>query len=207
VDFACWCTYKYGSTGAGGVGGVFIHSRYAHDLERRKRLLGWWSHRMDTRFLMNNKLELDSGAAGFRISNPSMMLAVGLLGFLEVASLTSMEELRRRSLLLTGYLEFLINCALPADKGTSANGVVTCEVITPRDSAHRGCQLSLKFNCDIRNIYAELVKRGVAVDKRFPNVIRVAPVHWYNSYWDVWRFVECLQESIEAVNERVGSGG
>lgn len=81
----------------------------------------------------------------------------------QVASLTSMEELRQRSLLLTGYLEFLINCALPAEKSTPDHGVVTCEIITPRDSAHRGCQLSLKFNCDIRNMYAELVKRGVAV--------------------------------------------
>jgi len=39
---------------------------------------------MDTRFLMNNKLELDSGVAGFRISNPWIMTAIGLLGFLEV---------------------------------------------------------------------------------------------------------------------------
>uniref|UniRef100_A0A1I7XUZ0 TLC domain-containing protein n=1 Tax=Heterorhabditis bacteriophora TaxID=37862 RepID=A0A1I7XUZ0_HETBA len=27
VDFACWCSYKYGCTGAGGLAGIFIHER------------------------------------------------------------------------------------------------------------------------------------------------------------------------------------
>ncbi|KJH41656.1 kynureninase [Dictyocaulus viviparus] len=28
VDFACWCSYKYGCTGAGGLAGLFIHERF-----------------------------------------------------------------------------------------------------------------------------------------------------------------------------------
>uniref|UniRef100_A0A915E8J9 Aminotransferase class V domain-containing protein n=1 Tax=Ditylenchus dipsaci TaxID=166011 RepID=A0A915E8J9_9BILA len=197
VDFACWCTYKYGCSGAGGLGGVFVHSRYANDLGSRERMLGWWSHKMSTRFLMTNELELDQGANGFRISNPSFMLAIGMLGSLQVFSKTSIEALRKKSLLLTGYLEYLINCHL----GENVNGKVSCQLVTPRDPQQRGCQLSLKFNCDIKSIYLELVKRGIAVDKRYPHVIRVAPVHLYNSFEDVWRFVDRLLASIKAVNQ------
>ncbi|KAI1724578.1 aminotransferase class-V domain-containing protein [Ditylenchus destructor] len=198
VDFACWCTYKYGCTGAGGLGGAFIHSRYANDFDR-ERMLGWWCHKMSSRFFMNNELELDVGAAGFRVSNPSFMLSVAMLGSLQVFSKTSMEQLRNKSLRLTGYLEFLIEKHFGSKNDDSK---VWCEIITPRNPAERGCQLSLKFNCDIKNIYGELVKRGIAVDKRYPHVIRVAPVHLYNSFDDVWRFVDKLLECIHVVNER-----
>ncbi|KAH7726243.1 kynureninase [Aphelenchoides avenae] len=198
VDFACWCSYKYGCTGAGGLAGVFVHSRFAND--QRERMLGWWSHKMSSRFQMTNVLELESGAGGYRISNPPVMLVVAVLGFLDVMAKTSLEELRRRSLQLTGYLEFLIDYYLAKIDGKERR--VTCEILTPRDPNQRGCQLSLKFSCDISKIYQQMVKRGVAVDKRYPYVIRVAPVHLYNSYKDVWRFVQQLMESVKAVEEQ-----
>lgn len=136
-------------------------------------------------------------------------------------SKTSLEELREKSLKLTGYLEFLIDFYLAKTEGNQRR--VTCEIITPRDPEQRGCQLSLKFNCDISRIYQQLVKRGVVVsassscawthaiarsqpvhlqvDERYPYVIRVAPVHLYNSFKDVWRFVQQLMASIKAVEE------
>ena len=53
VDFATWCTYKYMNAGAGSIGGLFLHERH-FDLNRLKKLDGWWSHRFETRFQMNN---------------------------------------------------------------------------------------------------------------------------------------------------------
>jgi len=49
----------------------------------RQRLLGWWGHRLDTRFEMNNKMELSEGVAGYRMSTPSAILMAGVKGFLE----------------------------------------------------------------------------------------------------------------------------
>ncbi|VDK74180.1 unnamed protein product [Anisakis simplex] len=82
--------------------------------------------------------------------------------------------------------------------------------MTPSDPNQRGCQLSLKFNVDITKIWTELTKRGVvvrfslrlsffSVDKRYPDVIRVAAVHLYNSFSDVHRFVDALLSSINSV--------
>lgn len=35
------------------------------------------------------------------------------------------------------------------------------------------------------------------VDKRHPDVLRATPVHLYNSFRDVWRFVQALFDSLE----------
>ncbi|TKR58414.1 hypothetical protein L596_029862 [Steinernema carpocapsae] len=206
VDFACWCSYKYGNTGAGGLAGLYINKRFAKD--ERERMLGWWSHKMSSRFMMSNQLELDEGAAGYRISNPPMMLAVGVMGFLEVYKKTNIQELRSKSIHLTGYFEHLVKHHLGADSPyRKKDSKVACTIMTPSDPEQRGCQLSLKFNIDIATVYQELVRRGVACDKRYPNVIRATPVHYYNNYTDVWRFVKTLVDVVLYLEEEHAFNG
>jgi kynureninase len=55
VDFASWCTYKYLSAGPGSISAIFLHQdHFETAAEERKRLNGWWGHRLETRFQMNN---------------------------------------------------------------------------------------------------------------------------------------------------------
>ncbi|MCP9265062.1 Kynureninase [Dirofilaria immitis] len=174
VDFACWCTYKYSSSGAGGIGGFFVHNRFETD--KRERMVGWWGHKKETRFIMDNQLDLDTGAAGYRISAFENNNA----GF-------------TNKIHVTYWLFGIPHQPLPQPV------FVMCTIITPSDPEQRGCQLSLKFNVNISLVYEELVRRGVAVDKRYPDVIRVTPVHLYNSYTDVHRFMRALLDSLLAV--------
>uniref|UniRef100_A0A671KVI2 Abnormal fluorescence under UV illumination n=1 Tax=Sinocyclocheilus anshuiensis TaxID=1608454 RepID=A0A671KVI2_9TELE len=82
VDFACWCSYKYVNSGAGGLAGAYIHEKHAHSV--KPTLMGWWGHNLKTRFLMNNEMELQPGVNGFRLSNQPVLLVCPLQASLEV---------------------------------------------------------------------------------------------------------------------------
>ncbi|XP_038052573.1 kynureninase-like isoform X2 [Patiria miniata] len=211
VDFAAWCTYKYLNSGAGAIAGAFLHEMHA--VNNHPRLAGWWGHQMSTRFNMDNKMDLSAGIAGYRISNPSLMAIIPVKASLEIFAKTSMSALRKKSLLLTGYLEYLVRLyfskphSLPQNEsnGKTLNDAATdiyIHVITPSEPSERGCQLSLMFNTAIDDIFTQLLKRGVLCDERKPNVIRFAPIPLYTKFEDVWRMVQALRESLNAVKQQ-----
>ncbi|KAM6396297.1 kynureninase isoform 2-T2 [Pluvialis apricaria] len=192
VDFACWCSYKYLNSGAGGLAGAYIHEKHSQNI--KPALIGWWGHEFKTRFLMENKLQLSEGINGFRLSNPPILLVCALQASLEVFGQTTMKALRRKSILLTSYLEYLIKHYYNEDKKNPEKPFV--KIITPSRTEERGCQLTLSFSLPIKTVFKELEKRGVACDMREPNALRVAPVPLYNSFHDVHRFIEILGSAI-----------
>jgi kynureninase len=186
VDFACWCSYKYLNSGPGGVSGVFVHERFA-DQPELLRLAGWWGYDEKERFKMRKGFRPMRGAAGWQLSNSAILtMAVHEAALAEHMAAGGMPALRRKSELLTGYLEFLIQrLNLPK---------TTLEVITPSDPAQRGCQLSLLVHQGGRNLFEHLMAVGVIGDWREPNVIRLAPVPLYNTFEDVYRVGGVLAE-------------
>ena len=179
VDFACWCTYKYLNSGPGGTSGVFVHERFAHrpDLVR---LAGWWGHDPAVRFQMKKGFQPMAGAAGWQLSNAQIFpMAIHRASLALVERAGGMAALRRKSEQLTGRLESLIlSLGLPATR---------LEIITPRDPAQRGCQLSVLVHERGRELFDFLAAQGIIADWREPNVIRLAPVPLYNSFEDVDR--------------------
>ncbi|XP_069433782.1 kynureninase isoform X2 [Ovis canadensis] len=195
VDFACWCSYKYLNTGAGGLAGAFVHEKHAYTI--KPALVGWFGHELRTRFEMDNKLQLIPGANGFRISNPPILLVCSLHASLEIFKQATMKALRRKSILLTGYLEYMIKHYFSQDKAESKKTVVN--IITPSYIEERGCQLTLTFSIPVKYVIQELEKRGVVCDKREPDGIRVAPVPLYNSFHDVYKFINLLTSVLGSV--------
>jgi kynureninase len=185
VDFAAWCSYKYLNGGPGAVGGAFIHERHARAFDL-PRFAGWWGHDKDTRFLMGPEFRPIAGAEGWQISNPPILQMAALRASLEIFDEVGMAALAERSRRLTGYLEFLVR-----DIGDDC-----ISVITPGDTVQRGCQLSIRVKGGDRTLYERLTAAGVSADWREPDVIRVAPVPLYNSFQDVSRFAEILQECL-----------
>ena len=103
------------------------------------------------------------------------------------ASLALFDEagipaLRAKSERLTGYLQYLLD-RLPSGR---------FEIVTPRESSQRGCQLSIVAHDQPRDLLRALDAQGVMCDFREPNVIRVAPVPLYNTFHEVWKFVQIL---------------
>ncbi|KAI8608023.1 pyridoxal phosphate-dependent transferase [Chytriomyces sp. MP71] len=187
VDFAAWCTYKYLNGGPGNIGGAFVHSR--HNKSSLPRFSGWWGSDPATKFTMDNQFRPIEGAAGYRLSNPSVLAVTSLLASLQVFAQTDMASLRARSLLLTSYLEHLL-LKLQALKPRF-------RIITPSDPHARGCQLSVLFEPgQMERVFEALIEKGVLTDERRPDVIRISPTPLYNTFEDCYAVYEALKEVL-----------
>jgi kynureninase len=187
VDFAAWCTYKYMNSGPGSLGGIFVHERHAYD-ESLKRFAGWWSQNKDTRFDMRQPLDIIPGAEGWQLSNPPILSMAAIKASLELFSEVGMPALREKSIQLTGYMEYLI-LELQNEH---------ISIITPKDPEQRGCQLSIQVKNADKSLHTKLSEANVITDWRTPDVIRCAPVPFYNSFEDVFKMVETLKTVLNA---------
>ena len=189
VDFACWCSYKYLNSGPGSVAGAFVHERHAH--ENLIRFAGWWGHDKASRFKMEKGFNPIPGAEGWQLSNAPVFAMAAHNAALEIFDEVGMEKLREKTMKLSGYLEYIIDeISLRHNKAL--------EIITPRNWNERGCQVSVIAHGYGRKLFDTLMANGVMPDWREPNVIRMAPVPLYNSFTDVWRFGQRLEEAMKA---------
>lgn len=182
ADFAVWCTYKYLNSGPGSLSGAFVHQRHAHD-KTLNRFTGWWSHNKETRFKMRDEFDQLPGAEGWQLSNPPILSMAAIKASLDVFKAANFEELCKKSKQLTGYFEFLLNQL----------GDDSIRIITPSNPDERGCQLSIQVKNADKSLHHKLTEAGIITDWREPDVIRCAPVPLYNSYKDVFGFVERLK--------------
>lgn len=191
IDFATWCSYKYLNSGPGGVSGVFVHNKYAKrpDLPR---FAGWWGNAEKTRFKMEKNYVPQEGAAGWQMSNAPVMNMAAHKASLELFEKAGIKNLRKKSVQLTAYLEYLLQ-----PTATSQQSPIT--IITPTDPKARGCQLSLQTKANGKKIFDKLTKAGIIADWREPDVIRIAPVPLYNSFEDVWHFADILGTAIKEI--------
>jgi kynureninase len=186
IDFAVWCSYKYLNAGPGAVAGAFVHERHAINT-KLPRLAGWFGNDPNTRFRLHLEPEFIpvASADGWQISNPPIFAMAPLRASLAIFDdAGGMEALRAKSIRLTAYLEFLLT-EIGSKKFT---------VITPRNPAERGCQLSILAHEHPKELFSKLQTAGVKCDFREPNVIRAAPAPLYNTFHEVWRFARILAE-------------
>lgn len=188
VDFAAWCSYKYLNSGPGNVAGIFVHEKHGHQPEL-PRLAGWWGHQEEARFSLNTDFKPMAGADGWQVSNNNVLALAAHEAALEIFEAAGMDSLRRKSELLTGYLEFLVE--------TVAKKHEVLEIITPRNPAERGCQLSLLVHKRGKALFEALYAEGVVGDWRDPNVIRLAPTPLYNSFEELFHFAKILERTLE----------
>lgn len=189
VDFAVWCSYKYLNAGPGALAGAYIHEKYADD-KTLPRFAGWWGYLEEERFLMKKGFKPMPGVDGWQLSNVPVLQGAALLASLEIFQKAGMRNLRKKSKLLTGYLEFLLKEIDPQGGKFS--------IITPSDPEQRGCQLSLFLKANGRKVFEKIVKTGVVADWREPNVIRVAPTPLYNTFQDVFQFAVIFRKALQS---------
>ncbi|MFW9831001.1 MAG: kynureninase [Candidatus Thorarchaeota archaeon] len=186
VDFAVWCTYKYLNGGPAGPGGCFVHQKH-EAATNLSRFEGWWGNKLENRFLMQPDFDPILGAGGWQISCISPLTLAPLDASLQLFDKVSMEQLRQKSVKLTGYLEFLIR--------EICNDNLS--IITPQNPIHRGCQLSIRAHQNGKGLFEHLIQSGIYCDWREPDVIRIAPVPFYNTFTEVHHFAEVLKTASD----------
>ena len=191
VDFAAWCGYKYLNSSPGGVAGMFIHEKHAHN-STLPRFAGWWGHNKDTRFEMKPGFSPIPGAEGWQLSNAPVLGMAVQLASLEIFKKAGMGRVSEKRDLLTAYLEYIILAVSERNKETCS-----FEIITPSEPTKRGAQLSILVHGKGKSLFDALCEKGVVADWREPNVIRVAPAPLYNSFEDCYWFGKFLEEAIQ----------
>lgn len=190
ADFAVWCSYKYLNSSPGGVAGAFVHERHAHNPDL-PRFAGWWGYDEATRFQMKKGFLPQAGADGWQLANAPILLMAAHRAALDIFDEAGLDNLRQKSIQLTGFLEFIIQSD-PVLKQSLT-------IITPATPAERGCQLSMLVREKGKVIFDKISAAGVIGDWREPDVIRLSPVPLYNSFEDVYCCGQILSTTVREV--------
>ena len=185
-DFAVWCNYKYLNSGPGSPGGAFVHERHRYNKDL-PRLAGWWGHDEAIRFNMRDAFDPMMGAAGWQVSCPTVIALAAVRASLDIYEAAGgMAVIRRKSIQLTGYLEYLLS-SLPSDR---------ISIITPTEPEQRGAQLSISIQGAGKDMHDSITSLGVVADWREPGVIRLAPAPLYNTYAQVYQLVQVIASCL-----------
>lgn len=188
VDFAAWCTYKYLNSGPGAVAAAFVHERHCTDRSIPK-FHGWWGTSKATRFAMSTEFDAIPTAESWQLSNAPVFSLSTLRASLDVFDAAGgISVLRSKT---ERQIEFF-------DRRLRESLTGRIENITPVALGERGCQYALRvINGNGKQTYEALMKQRMLCDWREPDVIRVAPVPLYNSFAEIDRFVDILDEILQ----------
>ena len=179
IDFAAGCGYKYLNGGPGAPAYGYIAPRWQNVITNP--LPGGLGHARPFDFTLDYVPAL--GMRSFVTSSPSILALSALDGALDVFARTSMDQLRSKSLALTDLFITLVEERLEGQ----------FEVVTPRDHARRGSQVSLRHG-ESYGIIQALIARGVTGDFRDPDIARFGFAPLYLRFIDVYDAVDHLVE-------------
>lgn len=180
VDLAVGCTYKYLNGGPGAP--AFLHVAGEHLGAVKQPIPGWWS--VPDLFAMTAAHEPAADARRMLSGTPNV---AGMLAVQEGARLTTeagSAAIRAKSIALTAFAIELLDAA-------------GLEVVTPRDPARRGGQVSVRCE-DAAGVARALVERGVVPDFRPPDLVRLGFSPLTTSFAEVRAGIEMLTSIVSS---------
>jgi kynureninase len=187
ADGAIWCHYKYLHAGPGATGGLFVRRRH-HEL--RPAFPGWWGQTVAQKFEMDPVHQPAPGAARWQIGTIPVLATAPLRGSLDLIEEATLPRIRQKSLGLTSFLIECLDDQLPT--GTDVR------IVTPRDAARRGGHVAVQCPGRASALEGKLKQRGVVVDIRPPDLVRLTPAPLTTTYEELWKAVGILREVLEA---------
>ena len=177
VDFAVGCSYKYLNGGPGAPAYVYVAPLHQSGLDQP--ITGWIGHARP--FGMERQYVPVDGVGRMASGTPPVLALTALDAALDVFAGIDHPTLRAASLSLTDYFIDLVDARLRDQ----------LVVITPREHARRGSQVSLQHE-HAYGVVQALIERGVVGDFRTPNVARFGFAPCYVSHVDVHDAVDHL---------------
>ncbi len=196
ADFAVGCGYKYLNGGPGAPAFVWGHPRHTERMDRehvRQPLSGWLGHAAPFEFASDYRP--GAGISRFLCGTPPILslaaLDSGVDVFLAAEALGGIEALRAKSIALTSLFIDLV------ESRCAGHGLT---LVTPRQGADRGSQVSFAHESGGYAIMQALIARRVIGDFRAPNILRFGLAPLYTRFVDVWDAVDHL-ESVLRIGE------
>jgi kynureninase len=180
ADFAVGCTYKYLNGGPGSPAFTWVNPRL--QAQAKQPITGWMGHAAP--FAMVRDFQQAAGMTGWASGTHPVLALSSLEAALEAFDAVGIAELRAASLSLTDLFIALLDERLPE-----------LEIVTPREHARRGSQVSLRHHAAYAVVQA-LIARGVIGDFRddgdAPGIARFGFTPLYVRHVDVYDAVEHL---------------
>jgi kynureninase len=133
---------------------------------------------------MEHSLTPAESAGAYQIGTPHVLSLAPLLGALEIFIEAGIENIRDKSLKINRFLLDLV------DQELSNMGF---NIGSPKEELRRGGHVSLEHK-EAARICKALKENGIIPDFRAPNIMRLAPVALYTSYYEVWETVQVLKK-------------
>ena len=181
VDLAVGCTYKYLNGGPGSPAYLYVAEPHLDRIGSPVR--GWFGHARP--FAFDLGYEPAPGAERFLDGTPPVLSMAALETALEVFDGVDRATLDAKAAALTGRFIDLVDARCSGE----------VEIVTPRDAARRGAQVSLRHD-HADAVMQAMIARGVIGDHRPPDLLRFGFAPLYVTHVDVWDAVEDLAEVL-----------
>ena len=186
ADLAVGCTYKYLCAGPGAP--AFLYVRAEHQASLRQPIWGWLGRHEP--FLMGPGYVPAEGIRAFLSGTPPVLALHAVGAGLELVERAGIERIRAKAIALTELAIAL------AERWLAELGV---SVGSPREATLRGAHVAL-VHPDAASLCEQLGARGVLVDHRAPDVVRVGLSPLSTSFVEVW-------DGLSALRELLATGG
>lgn len=183
IDLAVGCTYKFLNGGPGSPAFVYVASDLQSQLQQP--LSGWFGHAQPFTFSPEFEPALD--VRRFQSGTPPILSMAGLYHALSIWEKVNIKQVWEKAGLLGQHLIALF------DEYAKA---LNMEVVTPKDSANRGAQVSVGHQSAYAIIQA-LAAKNIVGDFREPNIMRFGLSPLFTRYSDLWELAIAMKQIIE----------
>ena len=180
-EFAVGCTYKYLNGGPGAPAFIYVRKDLSDEID--PILTGWLGH--DKPFDFDLEYRPARGVERMRVGTPPVLQMAALSAALEIWEHINIFELRSKSIALQELFIQQVEARVPG-----------LNLVSPRESANRGSQVSFSFENGYAVMQA-LIAQGVIGDFRAPNVMRFGFTPLFIDEADVIRAVDHLERIIK----------